>query len=222
MPNPGSGSLDGGNALIAALAEYDALRIEIAWLIEHGGQLQNYAIGLSVGILPVVTVILQTGKAGLLVGVLLSLPIALSLLGLLYFRQHQEVYVVASYIKEEIRPLIRELCEREDLWTWEEFKKERLELLSARSPIHGASRPASVLLLRLAIFILPAAASLMLAISVSLAQGTRSLYSTYTVGGTFALLLLCSLDLVLMTVLIIRFAKESDLGRNVLESTKPI
>jgi len=38
--------------LTACLAEYEALRNEIAWLIDHALHIQNYAIGITAGLYP--------------------------------------------------------------------------------------------------------------------------------------------------------------------------
>lgn len=218
MTNSNPSIPDPEYGLNAALAEYEALRAEIAWLIEHSVQLQNFAIGLAVGIFPLVTFFLEKEKPAVLVGVLLSLPIALSLLGALYFRQHQEVYVVASYINEKIRPLICELSGRTDMWTWEEYKQDRLQTLSSRSPIYGAWTPAAILILRLALFILPAIASLILAISIALSQGMKELNTIFTLPGTILIFALGIVDFVFIAVVTIRFARESNLGRILLSS----
>jgi hypothetical protein len=207
------------SALTAVLAEYDALRSEIAWLIAHGAQLQNYAIGLSLGAFPIATFVLQNSSAVFLIGLFLALPVGLSLLGLLYFRQHQEVYVVAAYIREEIRPIIRELTGRDDVWGWEEFKAARQERLSARSPIFGVWRPRTILLLRLAIFSLPAVCSVLIAIALAVAQGVHRIYAAYTTAGSAILLLFAIVDVFLMLVLGIRLWKEADLGQVVMDTS---
>jgi len=216
-----STSPEADSALKAVLAEYDALRREIAWLIDHGAQLQNYAIGLSLGVFPVATFVLQNSKAVFLIGLLLALPVGLSLLGLLYFRQHQEVYVVAAYIREEIRPIIRELTGRDDVWGWEEFKTARQNRLSARSPILGGWRTSTILFLRLAIFTLPAVCSVLIAIAVAIAQGAHRIYTSYTPAGSAVLLLFAVVDVVMMVLLVIRFWREGDLGRVVMDTVPP-
>lgn len=205
-------------ALKAVLAEYEALRSEMAWLINHGAQLQNYAIGLSLGVFPVATFVLQNSSAVFLIGLLLALPVALSLLGLLYFRQHQEVYVIAAYIREEIRPIIRQLTGHDAVWGWEEFKEARQERLSARSPILGVWRPRTILLLRLAIFSLPALCSVLIAISLAIAQGIDRIYASYTTAGSAVLLLFAVIDVLMMVVLGIRFWREGDLGHVVMDT----
>jgi hypothetical protein len=207
---------DEEKALTAALKEYEALRAEISWLIAQSVQLQSFAIALSVGIFPLVTFFLEERSPGVLVGVLVSLPIALCLLGALYFRQHQEVYVVASSIQAHIRPLIVEVCGRSDLWQWEEYKDQRLYELSRRSPIHGAWTPAGVLILRLALFVLPASMSLILGVSIAVTTGLDDLTRSFTVPGMVVLAAVATLDAVAILILLIRFAKEGDFGRILL------
>lgn len=215
-PDDASREAEASSALAAALAEYESLRGEIGWLIEHGAQLQNYAIGLAVGLFPVAAFILENGNTAFLVGLLIAAPIAFSLLGLLYFRQHQEVYVVAAYLKERARPIIRELSGRPDLWTWEEFKTARQSVLSSRSPVLGIWRPRTILVLRLAIFTLPAVCSLVLGLSVALTVGSAAMFATYTVAGSILLLILTVLDVMIVSMLGIRFWKEGDLSKVVL------
>jgi hypothetical protein len=213
--------LSNEDALTAALAEYQSLRSEISWLIEHGTQLQNYAIGLSIGIFPVAAFVLEKSSPVFLLGPLLVLPTILSLLGILYFRQHQEIYVVAAYIREEIRPIIRELTGRDDIWGWEEFKSARQNRLSARSSALGLWRPRTVIVLRLAIFSLPAFCSLVIGISVAIGQGISRINATYTMAGSVALLLLAVTDVVTIVMLAIRYWKEGDLEKIVMDTVLP-
>lgn len=220
MPNPEENATN-ENALTAALAEYQSLRAEIRWLIEHGTQLQNYAIGLSVGVFPVVAFILEKSSVVLLVGLLLLLPLILSLLGVLYFRQHQEVYVVAAYIREKVRPLIRELSGRDDLWEWEEFKSVRQSGLAARSHAFGMWHPRMVFILRISIFSLPALCSLAIGISVAIGQGFSRIQATYTIVGVVLLMLLCIINVVAMFMLAIQCWKEGDLEKILVETGLP-
>jgi hypothetical protein len=165
--------------------------------------------------------VLQNSSAVFLIGLLVALPIALSLLGLLFFRQHQEVYVIAAYIREKIRPTIRELTGRDDAWGWEEFKAASQKRLSARSPILGMWRPRTILLLRLAIFSLPALCSVLIAISLAIAQGASKIYASYTTAGSAVLLLFAVIDVVVMVVLGIRLWSESDLAGVVIYTALP-
>ena len=198
------------------LAEYEALRAEIAWLIEHGAQLQNYAIGLAVGAFPVAAFILDKQNATFLIGLLLMLPLALCLLGLLYFRQHQEVYVIAAYINESVRPIICELTGRDDVWAWESFKSARHAQLSERSRILGIWKPKTILLLRLTMFALPAACSFVLALAVAIAQGLERILKMYTSIGAIVLLALALADVLVIVILTVRLSTEADLAAIVL------
>ncbi len=205
-------------SLTAALAEYAALRSEIEWLIAHGAQLQNYTIGITLGLFPAAAFILQQRSPAFLVGLLLFAPIALSLLGLLYFRQHQEVYVVAAYINERLAPIIREIGGRTDLWTWEQFKSTRQAVLSDRSHILGVWRPRTILLLRLAVFTLPALCSFAIGLSVAVVEGRQALFDAYTVVGTVVLMVVALIDALIMVLLGLRFWTEGDLAVAVFET----
>ena len=207
--------------LEAALAEYQALRAEIAWLIEHGAQLQNYAIGLAIGLFPVAAFILDKQSPAFMIGLLLMAPLALCLLGLLYFRQHQEVYVIAAYITESVRPIISELSGRNDIWSWEDFKAARQTNLSDRSAILGIWKQKTILMLRLAIFALPAACSFVLALAVAIAQGLERIVGIYTSIGTIVLLFLAVVDLLIMVILTVRFSTEADLAAVVFGQGMP-
>ena len=72
--------------LTACLAEYEALRNEIAWLIDHALHIQNYAIGITAGLYPAAALVYRAAPL-LVVPLLLTVPLPLSVLGFLYFRQ---------------------------------------------------------------------------------------------------------------------------------------
>jgi hypothetical protein len=210
-----------GAALTAALAEYTALRSEIEWLIAQGAQLQNYAIGITLGLFPTAAFILEKRSSAFLAGLLIFAPIALSLLGLLYFRQHQEVYVVGAYLSECVAPIIRELGNRDDLWTWEDFKAARQTVLSNRSHALGIWRPRTILLLRLAVFTLPAVCCFVLGVSIAIAEGMHALLVAYTTAGTVVLLVLAVIDVAVIGLLGLRFWTEGDLAVSVLAYKPP-
>ena len=129
------------------------------------------------------------------------LPLALCLLGLLYFRQHQEVYVIAAYINESVRPIICEFSVRDDVWAWESFKSARHAQLSERSRILGIWKPKTILLLRLTMFALPAACSFVLALAVAIAQGLERILKMYTSIGAIVLLALALADVLVIVIL---------------------
>jgi hypothetical protein len=90
--------------------------------------------------------------------------------------------------------------------------------MSERSPIFGAWRPGAILLLRLMLFILPAAVSFCLAVSITLSEGIGEIGAAFTLGGAIVMGVLAMLDLFVIVIVTIRFARESDLGRILLES----
>ncbi len=141
----------------AILAEYAALRNEIEWLIKDAGQYQTFALGL-VAILPAAfTLLLATKLAWLTIPAIIIANNAFCLFGYLFFRSHQEVYIVAAYLKQHVRPQIRQLTGSDLVWDWEEYKtKINLEIRhSTRLGILAS--PRFVWFLRLLIFLLPAA-----------------------------------------------------------------
>jgi len=116
--------------LEAYLAEYSALREEIKWLIQEANQYQNFAIALIGATVTLIPWVLDKALA-LLIPVLLILPFLFSLLGFLYLREHEEVYVVGAYLREYLRSQVRNLVKDSHTWGWEEFKTNDLERYSA-------------------------------------------------------------------------------------------
>jgi hypothetical protein len=96
------------DVLAAWLAEYQALRAEIEWLINDGTRYQNFAITL-LGIIGATIGWLLKEASALLLPTLLAVPFIFCLLGFLYSRQHEEVYIVAAYLKDYLRPRVRQL-----------------------------------------------------------------------------------------------------------------
>jgi hypothetical protein len=150
-------------ALQSWLAEYQSLRTEIEWLIEGGVKYQNFAITL-LGILFTAIAWAIQHAPRLLVPTLLAIPFLFTLLGFLYCRQHEEVYVVAAYLKDYVRPRVRRLVDDEAMWGWEEFKAERNAQWS-KSKSGRASSAGIVFALRSMLFIAPSVGS-MIAVAV--------------------------------------------------------
>lgn len=150
------------DALAAWLAEYNSLRTEIEWLIQDGTSYQNYAITL-LGILGAAIGWLLNEASVLLLPSLLIIPVIFTLLGFLYIRQHEEVFIVAAYLKEYVRPRVRELVREPMLWGWEEFKTARLKRNNRRRG-HFLNSTDIIILLRGALFILPSVVTLILAL----------------------------------------------------------
>ena len=182
MPKPspepserGSGvaaPLMASDALTAWLAEYNSLRAEIEWLIKDATRYQSFAITLLGILVPGVGWLLKE-LPDLVVPSLLVISFIYCLLGFLYTRQHEEVYVVAAYLKDYVRPRVRELMNDSSMWGWEEFKGQRWAALRPRRGL-GCLRPGNmIVLLRAMLFVLPSAAALA-AVGFILLQTYRS------------------------------------------------
>jgi hypothetical protein len=141
-------------ALIEAhVAEYLALRSEIEWLIKDGSQYQGFAIALLAAALPVLQ-FLEPRYHDAFLASLLVIPFLFCLLGFLYFRQHEEVYVIAAYLARSLRPRVRALTGDESLWAWEEFKAAQATH-AGRSGLRWVTGGGPVLVLRALLFLLP-------------------------------------------------------------------
>jgi hypothetical protein len=161
-PNNSSRARKGSDvedSLAAWLAEYQALRAEIEWLINDGTRYQNFAITL-LGIIGATIGWVLKEASALLVPSLLIVPFIFCLLGFLYSRQHEEVYIVAAYLKDYLRPRVRQLVGDEYLWGWEEFKKQRWDAMSRRRRFKPFGINDTVFLLRAMLFIIPSVLSL--------------------------------------------------------------
>ena len=105
----------------ALLAEYHALRGEMAWLA--GGELhyQSLGIGLAGAFLGFAAAMgAKVSAFGFSVFVLT--PLVTSLLGYLCFKQKEEIYLVAACINAQIVPRIRRAVDDPDLSLWERFR----------------------------------------------------------------------------------------------------
>jgi hypothetical protein len=161
-PDTGGSRQRGGDVddvLAAWLAEYQCLRAEIEWLINDGTRYQNFAITL-VGIIGAAIGWLLKEAPIILIPTLLVVPFVFCLLGFLYSRQHQEVYIVAAYLKDYVRPRVRELVGDESLWGWEEFKSQEWRALSPYRRFKPFGLNDIVFLLRAMLFILPSIVAL--------------------------------------------------------------
>ena len=101
-------------ALNAWLAEYKSLRAEIEWLVEGGTKYQNFAITL-LGLLSSILAWVIERSHDLIIPSLLVVPFLFTLLGFLYCRQHEEVYVIAAYLNTYVRPRVRALVGDNDI-----------------------------------------------------------------------------------------------------------
>jgi hypothetical protein len=200
--------------LTALLAEYQALRAEMEWLISDGTKYQNLAMTLIGVALAAVGWVIKDAQC-LLLPILLAIPFLFCMLGFLFFRQHEEVYVIAAYIREHIRPRLRALLGDDSMWEWEEFKASRTRKMSSR----GFSKPFSsaniVWFLRTMIFIIPSILSL----------ATASIYAyvnwfehVMTIHGLFLIVYgsLFLFDFVILLMMVLYIFFHGDLQSRIL------
>lgn len=164
--------------LQAWLAEYQALRSEIEWLIRDGTQYQKFAVALLGIVFAAIGLITQSVKV-LLLPTLLVTPFLFCLLGFLFIRQHEEAYIIGAYIKEYVRPKVRKLLSENDLWGWEEFKHQTNENLCEGRMFKLFSSIKMIFILRSFIFILPSAVCLTSVCIYSTLRGMPFLLETY-------------------------------------------
>jgi len=146
--------------LEAYLAEYSALREEIKWLIQEANQYQNFAIALIGATVTLIPWVLDKALA-LLIPVLLILPFLFSLLGFLYLREHEEVYVVGAYLREYLRSQVRNLVKDSHTWGWEEFKDKRSREVFSGDVLRFLSTTKIIVILRSSLFLLPSIVALL-------------------------------------------------------------
>jgi hypothetical protein len=207
------------SALEAWLAEYKCLRSEMEWLIDGGAKYQNFAITL-MGLMFTAIAWAVREAPMLLIPTLLILPFLFCLLGFLYCRQHEEVYVVAAYLKDYLRPRVRSLVGEKNLWGWEEFKARseatqptRLKLLSSA---------AFVFVLRSMLFVIPSVGCLTASFVYAIAQGFHP-FSRQLLRLTPALLTVWFLfDLVAVALLIGHLLSTRHLSRSIVRNDSEV
>lgn len=208
--------------LEAYLAEYRALRTEMEWLIKGGGQYQNFAIALLGAAATLVPWIISNAEI-LLVPTLMTFPFLFSLLGFLYLREHEEIYVVAAYLKDYLRPRIRNLLMDPDAWGWEEFKEQRSKIVFGRGPLGLLSTTRIILVLRSTLFLLPSIACLVIVADSEQNLDITSLLNSQ-VNPHFLLVLMgatwYALDALIVFMFFIHLWSQSDLSRRILRASK--
>lgn len=146
--------------LYACLAEYECLRTEMEWLIRHGNQYQNFAIGLVAAAIGAGAWVFDKPPTLILLG-LLALPFLFCVLGFLFFREHEEIYVIAAYLAEHVRPQVRSLAGDDTLWGWEEFKHERTGEMYKGRLSKALSTSRMILMVRTSLFLIPSILALL-------------------------------------------------------------
>jgi hypothetical protein len=200
--------------LEAYLAEYNALRAEIEWLIRDGNQYQALALTFGALIVSALGYVTQQAPELLPAG-LLIVPFPLCLLGFLFFRQHEEVYVVAAYLSESVRPRVRNLVGDQELWQWEEFKTHRLDLLRS-GPLRMLPAARIVLLFRALLFVMPSILATVVAATLLVLPGQMH----YSGDPLLRALLLFALvfDVLITSFLVFYLWTQGDLARRVFAS----
>lgn len=197
----------------AHLAEYEALRHEIEWLVRDASQYQTYALGL-IAVLPAAFALLvDTRQSWLLAPAILIASAAFSLFGYLFFRNHQEVYVIAGYLARVVRPQVRTLTASATLWGWEEYKADTYARLRSSSTLGGLASLPFVVMLRLLVFLLPASAGPVVTLIVLSRNGWAASTATYTGFGAIMLILIAVLEFVVLVLLTGWCWSKRDLAR---------
>ncbi len=200
------------NPLSAMVAEYTALRREIEWLIKDSGQYQTYALGLIAVLPPAFALISSSHQPWLVVPAILAASAAFSLFGFLFFRGHQEVYVVASYIQSVIRPQVRRIAGSEYIWDWEEYKTDTSRKLQRASRLAGLANPRLILILRLMVFLLPAFIGVVGVSIILISKGLAWSLQKYTWPGLVFVFLFLVIDLAVIVIFSLWFWISSDLS----------
>jgi hypothetical protein len=194
----------------AILAEYTALRNEIELLIKDAEQYQTFALGLIAVLPPAFALLLSTKHAWLAIPAIILANSAFCLFGYLFFRCHQEVYIVAAYLKNVVRPKIRELTGSPSVWEWEEYKaKTNLEIQhSSRLGLLGS--PRFVWLLRLLVFLLPASIGIA---AIGIIVFRVKLVHEYPMSGLIGISLGALVNIGMVVVLSVWFWSKGNLAK---------
>lgn len=203
-----------GDALLALtevhVAEYLALRSEIEWLIKDGSQYQAYAIAL-VAAVPALLQFLYQSAPETLLPTLLIVQFPFVLLGFLYYRQLEEIHIVAGYLANSLRPRVREITDDPHAWSWEEYKDAFS--LPGVGILCRISSGKIILVLRALLFLLPSVIAVGLAVSLTI-FGTPYFPNNWLARVT--ILLGLAFDFVITVLLILVLVRRGDLSRRLL------
>jgi hypothetical protein len=194
--------IDKDEKTLVMIVEYDALRKEIEWLIRDANNYQNFAIALIGSMVPVIAWIIEKAPI-FLIPALLTMPFIFCLLGFLFFRQHEEVYIVASYLRDDLRKQIRTYLQDDTLWGWEEFKHDRSEQLYAKGVFKYLSSSRMVFTLRVFLFLLPSVFSMLLIILHTLSKGFITIIHQYSFNISLCLIFFFLFDIIIVSLLFI-------------------
>jgi hypothetical protein len=199
----------------AWLAEYNCLRREIEWLINDATKYQALSISIVALVAPGIAWT-ETEAPRLVIPALLSVPFVVTLLGFLFYRQHEEVHVIAVYLRDYVRPQIRTALRDTALWGWEEFKAERHRALRETAVIRGISSSTVVILLRSMLFVAPSLVALTLAGVKAEQLGLAKLTGEFRGIGVVGLAGYAFIDVVLVIALSIYLLRQGDLGKRIM------
>jgi hypothetical protein len=192
------------------LAEYTAMRNEIDWLIKDAGQYQTYALGLVAVLPPAFALLLDTKQALLVIPAIIVANSAFCLFGYLFFRCHQEVYVVAAYLRQVLRPHVRQLTGSSSMWGWEEYKANAHLAIQRSSRLGILGNPRFVVMLRLQVFLLPAAVGV---VSISVMLFRSGMVDEYSLPALVGIGLGSLINVGMVVVLALWFWIKGDLAR---------
>src|SRR3972149_7197310 len=195
--------------LNAYLAEYKSLRSEIEWLIRDATQYQNFAIALIGAVITAIALVFDKAPT-IILPILLVVPFIFCLLGFLFFRQHEEVYVIAAYLREYLRPQVRLLTKDNNLWGWEEFKARRSIIIPKAVFFKTLSTSKMILALRMLLFIIPSIFSLLTFTSYIAHKGIPQLVSAYGVSNIVLFIIGFSFDVLIILLLIAHLLAQGD------------
>ena len=202
------------NKLNTYLTEYQALRAEIDWLIRDGTQYQKFSIAILSIIFAGIGWIIQNAIE-LLIPILLTIPFIFCVLGYLFLRQHEEVYVVASYIKEYIRPRVRKIIDDEDAWGWEEYKSELNERICSHRLFGCFSSSRMIVILRSCIFVVPSILSLAILVLYSIEKSIPTLTGMYGFPMLILFAIFYIFDILIFLLFLAYLMTQSDLPKRV-------
>jgi hypothetical protein len=143
-------------------------------------------------------------------------PFPFSVLGFLFFRQHEEVYVIAAYLRDQVRPQLCRLTTLTEIWGWEEFKNRYFAIMQEGRLFRTMSSGKMALVMRVLLFVLPAVVALISAVLVVFQRDPSVLVHKY--GWGFATLAIAGflLDVFLVGLLIVFLWLQGDFAKRIL------
>ena len=211
--------------MAACLAEFHALREEMRWLREEAAQYQAFTLTIIAAAGPLIGFELSSHKMWVL-PTMVVLPLPFTILGFLFFHQHLEVYVVAGYIRDGIRPHMERLCDSEGdehlplpkyaIWEWERYKAEIFARLPRAPWLDFAVGSRTTHFMRSVLFLGPALVSIAAEIIVAVQYGSDRLERAYGATGLTLLAIGFASDLLFAALFTLSAWRRGDFARFVL------